>query len=440
MNRFAVLMLLIANSSVAQDLAKLDEIARHHATNDHFMGSVLVARGGETLLSKGYGAADLQWNIPNAPNTKFRIGSVTKQFTAAAILLLQERGKLNIQDPVKRYYADAPASWDQVTLFHLLTHTSGIPSFTSFPEYDAIHVTPKTPAELIALFRDKPLEFAPGEKWNYSNSGYQLLGYVIEKASGERYEDFVRENIFVPLEMKDSGCETSRAIVSRRSTGYVDSASGFLNAGYVDMSVPYAAGALYSTTEDLLRWEQGLFGGKLLGSKSLKVMTTPFKNDYALGIAVHSSSGHRVFEHSGAIDGFSSALVYYPDQKLAIVVLSNVEATAQAMAHDLVAAATGQAVTLRSAVAVPADVLARYVGVYHLRTGLDIAITVEDQQLISQGTGQPKIPLFAESPQRFFAKVLDAQIDFVSDSDGTISRLILHQHGNDAVAPRATPQ
>jgi CubicO group peptidase (beta-lactamase class C family) len=261
-SRLLFLVAMAASSlCYGQEVAKMDEAVQAYVKNGQFMGSVLVARVDQVLLSKGYGSANLEWNIPNDPTTKFRLGSVTKQFTAAAILLLEERGKLKIDDPVKVYLPDAPAAWEKVTIFHLLTHTSGIPSFTSFPDYQTTEATPSTPEQLVARFRTKPLEFVPGEKWNYSNSGYVLLGYLIEKISGESYAKFIKTNIFDPLGMKDSGYDLNSAIIVHRAAGYDPGAQGPVNTGFIHMSIPFSAGALYSTTEDLLRWEQGLFGG-----------------------------------------------------------------------------------------------------------------------------------------------------------------------------------
>jgi CubicO group peptidase (beta-lactamase class C family) len=196
--RFSIALFLAVAAS-AQDIARMEEVVQSYTANQQFMGSVLVAKGANVLLSKGYGSANLEWDVPNSPSSKFRLGSITKQFTAASILLLQERGKLNIQDPVKKYMPDAPAAWDKITIYNLLTHTSGIPSFTSFPEYPKWEPFATTPTEAVGRFRDKPLDFAPGEKWSYSNSGYVLLGYLIEKITGGSYETFVRENIFAPL-------------------------------------------------------------------------------------------------------------------------------------------------------------------------------------------------------------------------------------------------
>src|SRR6476469_8371708 len=210
MFRRIILAVILTASCLAQDkvpnasIARMEQIVQAYVPGK-FMGTVLVARDGKSLLDKGYGFANLEWQVPNTPTTKFRLGSITKQFTAASILLLEERGKLKIEDPVKKYLPDAPAAWDKVTIFSLLTHTSGIPSFTGFPDYTSTEAIPSTPEKLVARFRDKPLEFQPGEKWNYSNSGYVLLGYLIEKISGQSYADFVKQNIFDKLGMKDSG-------------------------------------------------------------------------------------------------------------------------------------------------------------------------------------------------------------------------------------------
>ena len=278
---FAV-FLLVLGCAWGQDV--FDEIVRSHG--DRFMGVVLVARGGEVLFHKAYGHANLEWNIPNTPEAKFRLGSVTKQFTAASILLLEERGKLRTADPVNKYLAGGPAAWKGVTLHHLLTHTSGIPSFTGFPEYAEIRKRSHTPEQLVALFRGRPLEFVPGEQYRYNNSGYVLLGYLVEKISGVSYERFVRQNLFEPLGMKDSGYDLSATVIPRRASGYTLRPNGMVNADYTDMSVPHGAGALYSTTGDLLRWIEGLFGGKVLRPASLTKMTTPFRNKYACGLLV----------------------------------------------------------------------------------------------------------------------------------------------------------
>jgi CubicO group peptidase (beta-lactamase class C family) len=439
-----IVSLLLASLCHAQDLtARMEHVVQHFIPADgppRFMGSVLVARGDEVLFSKGYGFANMEWKIPDSPSTKFRLGSVTKQFTAASILLLEERGKLKTDDPVKKYMPDAPAAWDSMTIFNVLTHTAGIPSFTEFPDYGPTEGLPTTPEKLVARFRDKPLEFQPGEKWKYSNSGYVLLGYLIEKITGSTYQKFLQDNIFTPLNMKDSGYDSNSAIIANRANGYTPGRGGIVNASYVHMSIPFSAGALYSTTEDLLRWEQGLFGGKVLSAASLGKMTTPFKNDYACGLTVHAAGGHKVIEHGGSINGFNTSVAYYPDEKLTVVVLSNLNGpTPGEMSPKLAAAARGEAVLFpseRKEITVAPKILSDYAGTYELRPGFNIVMTVEDGRLMTQATGQPKNPLFAESQTKFFLKVVDAEVEFVKDASGKVTHMVLYQGGRETKGQR----
>jgi len=417
------------------DPARMQQIIQSQVEGQKFMGTVLVERDGRVLLDQGYGYANLEWNIPNSPTTKFRLGSVTKQFTAASILLLEERGKLNINDPVKKYMPDAPAAWDKVTIYHLLTHTSGIPSFTSFPDYSSTEAKASSPEQLVARFRDKPLNFQPGEKWEYSNSGYVLLGYLLEKISGQKYADFVQENIFTPLGMKDSGYDSNSAIIPHRASGYSPSPNGMLNSGYIDMSIPFSAGALYSTTVDLMRWEEGLFGGKVLSAAELQEMITPFKSDYAFGLGVRDEHGHKLIDHGGGIEGFNTYVAYYPNDKLAVIVLANLNGTAPGeIAHNLAAVVHGEKVVLpseRKQITVAPGVLAKHLGTYQLAPMFSITVTLEGNQLITQASGQPKVPIFPESETMFFAKVVDAEIEFVRNEKGETTAMILHQGGRD---------
>src|SRR5262245_22565807 len=406
----ALVVVFVATSCFAQDASRLDDVVQSYVRDKTFMGSVLVARGGDVLLSRGYGDANLEWDIPNTPSTKFRLGSITKQFTAASILLLAERGKLKLDDPLKQYMPDAPEKWDRITIFNLLTHTSGIHNFTALPQYNALKAIDTPVLKTIGEVRDMPLDFYPGEKMIYSNSGYIVLGYVIEKVSGVGYEQFVQENIFTPLAMKDSGYDSNTAIIAHRASGYMPSPKGPVNAGYIHMSIPHAAGALYSTTEDLLRWEQALFGGKIVSAESLRKMTTPFKDNYALGVTVQTTNGKTVIQHGGGIDGFNTFLAYYPDDKLTVVVLSNINGTAPgAIASKLAAVAHGETVQSpsdRKDISLPADTLAKYVGTYEFTPGVNLSVRLNGTQLAAQLTGQGQLPIFAESETKFFLKVV----------------------------------
>jgi len=339
-------LLALVTGSILADAAdnerqRMSEAVERRASSAQFMGAVLVSRGQTTLLDKGYGNANLEWQMPNSSDTRFRLASLTKQFTAAGILLLKERGKIRIEDPISRYLPDAPAAWSSITILHLLTHTSGIPDLTTFEDFSEIVTRPTTPAKLVASLRNKPLDFPPGTDFRYSNSGYIVLGYVLEKISNQSYADFIRENIFIPLSMQNSGYDSNTQIVARRAQGYVQRTGSIAIADYIDMTVPFSAGGLYSTTSDLLRWERGLFDGHLLAASSLASMTTPFKKNYAFGVAVDSDTkGNEVIWHGGAIDGFSVFLAYVPAERLTVVVLANIEgAPAKAIAADLLAIA-----------------------------------------------------------------------------------------------------
>src|SRR5664279_2043516 len=301
--------------------ARLDQVASSYTAGNAFMGTVLVVDGDHVLLDKGYGMADLEWGIPNIPDAKFRLGSLTKQFTAALVLLLRQDGKLKISDPISTYLPDAPKAWEKVTLAELLGHTSGIPSFTELKEFPAWSMSPRTPTEELAFFSDKPLEFDPGSRFHYSNSNYEVLGVVIEKVSGKKYGDLLRERIFDPLGMKDSGLDTDQLVLPKRAQGYMPGPGGLVLARSESMTVPWAAGSIYSNTGDLLKWQHGLFGGKVLSAESLKAMTTPGKGEYGLGVMVSKKAELDVVQHGGGIEGFNTNLMYVRDKRIAIVVL-----------------------------------------------------------------------------------------------------------------------
>ncbi len=321
----ALALLLLAGSCLAQDstAVRMDETVATYVASGNFMGSVLVARDNHVLLNKGYGYASLEWQVPDSPTTVYRLASLSKQFTAASILLLQERGKLDIHDPIRKYLPDAPPAWDKITIYHLLTHTSGIPNYSTFADQQMLNPFPITPMQLVARFWNRPLDFVPGEKWFYTNSGYALLGYLIERITGQSYGEFVQQNIFQPLGMAHSRFGSDTAIMPQFATGYALSPQGPLQTPSPSFTMSYAAGAICSTTEDLLRWEQALFFGTFLSPASVQAMTKPFKNGYALGLATGTEGGHKLIAHNGTISGFSTQMAYYPDSKTIVIVLSN---------------------------------------------------------------------------------------------------------------------
>ncbi|HXB21876.1 MAG TPA: serine hydrolase, partial [Candidatus Solibacter sp.] len=238
------------------------------------------------------------------------------------------------------------------------------------------------------------------------------------------------------LGMKDSGYDSNSTVIAHRASGYAPGADGPVNAGFIHMSIPFSAGSLYSTTEDLLRWEQGLFGGKLLSAASLAKMTTPFKQDYAFGLAVSTNHGHKVIEHGGGIEGFNTHLAYYPEDKLVVAVLGNLNGRFPSeIAGKLADLANGiklVPISERKEITVPPKVLAEYVGTYELTPNFSIVMTLEDGHLMTQATNQPKFPLFAESETMFFLRVVDAQVEFFKNDKGQVTHMVLHQGGHDA--------
>ena len=277
----------------AQQKAKqIDDLMGRYVDNGKFNGTVLVAENGKLIFKKGYGLANMEWNIPNTPDTKFRLGSLTKQFTAMLIMQLVEQGKLKLEGKITDYLADYPkAAGDKITLHHLLTHTSGIPNYSDLPDYRTFERNRYRPADFIKKFSDLPLEFEPGSAFAYSNSGYILLGAIIEKVTGKPYEKVLQENIFTPLQMHNTGYDVSYKVLPKRASGYERWNLVYENASYMDMSIPYAAGALYSTVEDLALWDQALYTDKLLSASSKAILFTPYKNGYAYGWGVRQNAG-----------------------------------------------------------------------------------------------------------------------------------------------------
>ena len=454
-NRFAILLgvclLLAAQVSAqtataaaapsAQEITrKVDEYMKAAMRVNRFNGAVLLARDGQPIVSRGYGMANVELDVPNTPQIVFRLGSVTKQFTGLAIVLLQERGKLNVNDPACKYLSDCPQSWQPITIKHLLTHTSGIPNYTEFPEFMKTAAAETSAADLANRFRDKPLQFTLGEKYAYSNSGYFLLGMIIERASGKSYADFLQENIFTPLGMKQSGYDSPVRIIKNRAAGYARTNDGLVNAAPISMSAAYSAGALYSTVEDLLLWDQALYTEKLVSRKSLDEAFTPFKSGYGYGWSIGKRFDRQVIGHGGGIFGFSTYISRYPADRVTVIVLSNVEgAPSGEIANSLAAIVFGAPYEIpaeRKEIQVAAKTLEKYVGQYQLTPQLALSITLEDGKLLGQISTQPKLELAAESETVFFFKTVNAQVTFVINAQGEVTGLTFRQGGSDIPAPR----
>ena len=326
----------IVNFSYGQTkIDKLDKLVATYAEYGQFNGSILVAEKGKIIYKKGFGLANMEWNIPNRADTKHRLGSITKQFTSMLIMQLVQQNKLKLNVPISTYLPDYPKpNGDLITIHHLLSHTSGTPNFTSFPNYGELMSESYRPAGLVKLFADSVLRFKPGEKFEYSNSGYILLGLIIEKVTGKSYEQVLKENILTPLKMNNTGYDHGGTVIKNRSSGYERNGLGYVNATYIDMSVPFAAGALYSTVEDLYLWDQALYANQLLRKENGDLL---FGKHISIGGSAYYGYGWvtseipvgrtqekvHVISHSGGINGFGTLITRIPSDKSLIVLLDN---------------------------------------------------------------------------------------------------------------------
>lgn len=332
-------------SSDRKDLAgKIDEYMQAAVKNDQFSGSILVARKGSPIISKGYRMANYELKVPNTPQTTFTLASITKQFTGVAIMQLQEQRWLKVSDKICKYLENCPAAWQSITIHHLLTHTSGIENFSSLPDWDEeIAVQPTSRVGFVDVFRDLPLEFTPGEKFEYSNSGYYLLGLIIEGATGQPYEDYLQQYIFTPLGMKNTGLVNPIALQPNRASGYDWSGNYFVHPDYEDLTHAFSNGGLYSTTEDLLLWDQALYSEQLVSKQSLEKIFTPYKEGYGYGWNINEKLGRAHVGHSGSLMGFSTYLSRFPAEQISIIILSNSDRTsATKVANQLAAIVFGE--------------------------------------------------------------------------------------------------
>lgn len=555
------LLLFITTPAVFSQskVEKMDALMRQYVENRQFNGSVLVAENGKVVFKKGYGMANMEWNIDNAPDTKFRLGSITKQFTSMLVMQLVEKGKIKVNDKITTYLPDYPkTTGDKITVHHLLTHTSGIPNYTNFPGFfEKLSRDPYKPEAFLKQFSELPLEFEPGSTFNYSNSGYFLLGVLIEKVTGKPYDQVLREQILTPLQMNATGYDLYEPILAKRAAGYEKKGTKYVNAAYLDMTIPYAAGSLYSTVEDLYLWDQALYTDKLISASSKAILFTPFLSNYAYGWGVNKTKigelkdSLQMIGHSGGINGFNTIITRLPKDKHLVVLLNNTggaplgnirtnllnilynqpvtppkKSVADALRQTLLSSSLEKAVqqfnTLKTDkayllneeevnslgyelmaegkmkealavfnlnveaypnsfnvydsrgeanmkmgdkaasikdykksielnprntggieklkelgekvetpkdVVVPASILETYVGAYELAPNFILTVTKEGDKLITQATGQQKIEIFAESETKFYPKVMQAQIEFVKDDTGKISKLILNQGG-----------
>jgi CubicO group peptidase (beta-lactamase class C family) len=438
----------LAHAQSQDPSARLSAIVKSYAQRHLFTGTALVARDNDVLLTQGVGLANREWAVPNAPEARFLIASVSKQFTAAALLRLVDQGKLKLDEPMARHLpADLvpPPSWRSITARHLLSHTSGIANLSLEDDLRQARFVQHSPKDLYLAFRDRPLDFEPGSQARYSNSGYIVAGLLIEALGGMPFADFLEREFFAPLSMKDTGVAHSGVITPRLASGYVMAGQQWQPSVFLNMSLPYSAGALYSSVGDLHRWQQALHGGRLLSAASYQAMTTPVKQHFALGLMRGGTQDQPVWTHSGGIPGFSTFMQYETAARLSVIVLGNFET---ARSHDLTrklsAAAKGQRVMLpeeSKPVALSADETARLIGAYRApgSNGVEQVLWVQQQQdgLWARMGASAWTPLVPQVGGTFYAPGPDGELRFVLEPGGQASAVIALDAPDTRPWPRA---
>jgi CubicO group peptidase (beta-lactamase class C family) len=369
--------------------------------------TVLIAKDNRILYRKAFGMADLELKVQMKPESVFQLASITKQFTSVAILLLMEQGKLSLQDSLSKYITDFPRG-NEITLHHLLNHTSGIKSYNNLPEFSTKTRLDMTPEEMISMFKNLPLEFNPNEKYAYSNSGYFLLGYIIEKLSGMSYKDFIQKNIFDKLGMKHSYYADTYKIIPNRVNGYQFYEGDYENAEYMSTTIPYAAGSLMSNVDDMFLWNKAIHNNLLISANSKLMAFTNYTlingkhNNYGYGWAINEIAGVPTIEHPGGINGFTTSGIYAPDKNIYSIVLTNIDdgKGPEACNIKVVSALLGKSITGKAAAKIPEKELKKWVGAYQFEDVVRF-ITYDKAALYSMREGGRPIQLEPLSATEF---------------------------------------
>lgn len=532
---FAVLFLLLSfQTTTAQSIEQqIDALFSETYPADQPGVTVLIAKDDQVIYRKAFGLANVELNVPMKPENVMELASITKQFTGVAILMLKEQGKLSLQDPLSKYIADYPKG-HEITIHHLLNHTSGIKSYTNVPEFITMARTDMTPMEIIEKFKDLPMDFEPGERYAYNNSGYILLGYIIEKASGVSYEDFIQNNIFDKLGMKNSYYGSKSRLIPNRAAGYQNSQTGLQNADYLSMTLPYAAGSLMSTVDDMFLWHKAIHHNTLISEKSKQLAFTNYTLNngktinYGYGWGIDVLADFHTIEHTGGIFGYATSGIYVPEKNIYAIALSNIDdgsgpevlnlkavaivlgkplidKPAVALSQEKLQKWTGayqfedvvRFITLKdgtlystreggqpfkliplsenefqfdgsfttyefsiengkrttmfadrinkskgretnkkpepekASISLSPESLLKFEGTYELHPSFHIEVSVLEDRIFAQATGQPQFEIFAESENTFFLKVVEAKMTFNKNPDGTIKSLTLFQGGQE---------
>ena len=429
----AIMMLPVKFFAQKNQSLIIDKYMQAQVTVNEFSGVVLVTSKGRVIYKKAFGYANREWKIPNTVETKFEIGSLTKQFTAAAILQLAEQKKLNIEDKLSTYFPGYPKG-DSVTLHMLLNHTSGIADYTSLASFYPLHTLPLPKDSVIGLFKNQPYKFAPGTNFSYSNSNYFLLGCIIEKVTGTSYSAYLQQNVINKAGLLNTVVNRLDSIMAFRAGGYSKAEKGgWKNAEYFSMEFPFSAGSIISTAPDLQQWQTALSEGKIISTPMLTKMTTPYLNNYAYGLSVDSFAHHLRIAHGGAIPGFTSYLATFPEQDISIAVLSNNDCNSDEAGNEIAAALFSIPVKMPYKPvekAINVLVLKRYTGKYQVGGTTNFELVIKDNYLFIKPQGGGEMKLNPESETKFFfAANTEQQIEFILDKNKIVSKIYFINKG-----------
>jgi CubicO group peptidase (beta-lactamase class C family) len=412
-------------------VAACDEMLAGQFHADEPGATVLIARKGQIVYEKAFGMANLELQVPMQINNVLRIGSITKQFTAVAILQLMEQGKLSLQDEITKFIPDYPTQGSRITIEHLLTHTSGIQDYARIRDTTQRGVIDFTPGQMIDYFKNQPMRFAPGTKWEYSNSNYVLLGYIIERLTGETYQEYLESHIFKPTGMNHSSYASDTRIIKDRADGYRKGDHGFENAQYLSMTQPYAAGAIQSTVEDLFTWHQAVHSYKLLSRASVNKALTRYvlsngdMTNYGYGWRLGYIQDSPSIWHGGMVNGYIAMAMYLPNEDVFVAVLSNCECNSpEDITAKLAALAIGEPYDYK-AIVLGDSILTGYTGVYENAKGLQRVITVSEHQLYAGSGRGPKAKVNAMALDKFAPDQDElSRMEFARGDSGEVEKLV----------------
>lgn len=429
-----------------QQSQQLNAIAAKYYKVDEPGATVIVIKDGKIMLRAGYGMANVAEKSAMKADDVLRLGSITKQFTTVGIMMLVDEGKIALTDNITKFFSDYPDTGKKITVEHLLTHTSGIPSYTGKPNFVATMEKDMSVKEMVDSFKNDPLEFEPGSTFVYNNSGYFLLGAIIEKVSGMSYAKFVETRIFIPLAMKNSAYEGYERTKQRHADGHSKNKNGFEPSKKLSMSQPYAAGSLVSTVDDLALWDAAITDGKLLKAESWKRAFTPYKlsngesTNYAYGWTIGQLEGSPMISHGGGINGFSTFALRLPQEKVFVAVLTNADggiARPEMVASRLAAEAIGKAIPEFKAITMDVATLDEYVGVYKIDEKNRRNFVRDGDKLIMTRTNGARTILQAYSKDQFFIDDRSLlRVKFVRNEKGQVVDAIVMQNGGTVSHPR----